>query len=54
MKTFEHLRIQGSWDLRGDPPAPYYPFLSPWNAATSFPKRRRRIEIGGYPPDGYY
>ena len=52
--SVEHLRIQGSWDLRGDPPIIYNPFISPWNAATSFPKRRRRMIIGEYPSDGYY
>jgi hypothetical protein len=50
----EYLRIQGSWDLRGDPYIPYNPYISPWLIGTSFPKRTRPLEIGSYDPLGYY
>jgi len=39
----EGLRIHGSWDLRGVPPNPYMPGISPWNIGTSFPIRNRRL-----------
>lgn len=41
----ENLRIQGSWDLRGDQYIPYNPYISPWLMGTSFPKRNRRMVI---------
>jgi hypothetical protein len=52
--NIECLRIQGSWDLRGDPYIPYNPFISPWSIGTSFPKRTRPLEIGTYNPSEYY
>jgi len=42
MSNKEHLRIQGSHDIRGDIPIPRT-YVGPWNIGSSSPKRRRSI-----------